>query len=187
MDETTRHPLDAAPAPVEAQAAVDALLGATRAAPADPVTPNPLVVELATLAEAHRRLAADFANYRRRTEEEKAKAASDADDRLLLRLLELADDLERAIGATPDAIVADPWHEGVRAIERKLAALLAQDGVQGFDSFGAPFNPARHEAIAKVPAGENAAGIIVAEHRRGYLRGERVLRPALVSVAGDAD
>jgi molecular chaperone GrpE len=183
MDDQTPHPLDAAPAPVEAQAAVDALLGKKAPEP----SLNPLADELATLADAHRRLAADFANYRRRTEEEKAKASSDADDRLLLRLLELADDLERAIGATPDPIVADPWHEGIRAIERKLATLLATDGVQGFDSFGAPFNPTRHEAIARVAAGENAAGIIVAEHRRGYLRGERVLRPALVSVAGDPD
>lgn len=167
-------------APPEALHAVDTLLGTV-------VTPEPLKDELDAEREARLRLAADFANYRRRVTEERERAVSAADEALLGRLLELADDLALALDAAPTLVLNDPWIGGLRAIERKLAQILVAAGVESFDSLGAPFDPARHEAIARVAADGQPADTVVAEHRRGYLRDGRLLRAALVSVAADPD
>lgn len=167
-------------APPEAVRAIDTLLGGA-------ATPDPLKAELDAEREARLRLAADFANYRRRVTEERERAVSAADEALLGRLLELADDLSLALGAAPTLVLNDPWTGGLRAIERKLAQVLVASGVESFDSLGATFDPARHEAIARVPGEGTPVDTIVAEHRRGYLRDGRLLRAALVSVAADPD
>jgi len=115
---------------------------------------------------------AEFANYRRRTAEEREA------------ILALADDFDLAIEARPEAIAADPWVEGVAAIDRKLRALLESEGVKQIDaSPGTPFDPREHEAIATVPSAEHGEGEIVDEIRRGYRLRDRVVRPALVAVA----
>jgi molecular chaperone GrpE len=180
-DPTTPPPFDA-PAPPEALRAVDALLGGEPGAVADP-----LVAELAAEREARLRLAADFANFRRRTTEEREREGSAADEAILLRFLDLADDLALALNAAPALILADPWTAGLRAIERKLAQILVSAGVDSFDSTGTPFDPTRHEAIARVPGQGQAEHTVVTEHRRGYLRDGRLLRAALVSVADEPD
>jgi molecular chaperone GrpE len=168
-------------APPEALRAVETLLGG-EATPTDV-----LKAELDVERDARLRLAADFANYRRRVTEERERAVSAADEALLFRLLEVIDDLALALTAAPTLVLNDPWTSGLRAIERKLAAVLVASGVESFESTGEPFDPARHEAIARVPGVGQAPGTVVAEHRRGYLRDGRLLRAALVSVADDPD
>lgn len=127
---------------------------------------------------------AEFANFRRRTAEEREAMLGLAGEDLIRKVLALADDFDRAIDARPAAIADDPWVEGVTAIDRKLRALLESEGVKPIDaSPGRPFDPREHEAIATVPAAGRQEGEIVEEVRRGYRLRDRVLRPALVAVA----
>ena len=134
---------------------------------------------------AHQRTAADFANFRRRTAEEREREAGLASEALLFKVLAIADDLERAIAAAPEGAAAEPWVEGVAAINRKLLALLESEGVTPFDAVGRAFDPREHEAIAQVPASGKPAGEVIAEHRKGWRIRDRILRPAVVSVAND--
>jgi molecular chaperone GrpE len=127
---------------------------------------------------------AEFANYRRRTTEEREAMLGLAGEDLIRKVLALADDFDLAIEARPPAIADDPWVEGVAAIDRKLRALLESEGVTQIDATpGTPFDPREHEAIATVPSAEHGEGEIVAEIRRGYRLRDRVVRPALVAVA----
>jgi molecular chaperone GrpE len=127
---------------------------------------------------------AEFANYRRRTAEERERDLGLAGEDLIRKVLAIADDFDRAIDARPEAIAADPWVEGVVAIDRKLRALLESEGVTAIDaSPGRPFDPREHDAIANVPGTGRREGEIVEEVRRGYRLRDRVLRPSLVAVA----
>jgi molecular chaperone GrpE len=127
---------------------------------------------------------AEFSNFRRRTAEERERAMGLAGEDLIRKVLALADDFDRAIDARPEAIAADPWVEGVTAIDRKLRAFLESEGVNAVDaSPGRPFDPREHEAIANVRGANRREGEIVEEIRRGYRLRDRVLRPALVAVA----
>jgi molecular chaperone GrpE len=127
---------------------------------------------------------AEFANYRRRTAEEREAMLGLAGEDLIRKVLALADDFDLAIEARPPEIAGNPWVEGVAAIDRKLRALLESEGVKQIDaSPGTPFDPREHEAIATVPSTEHGEGEIVEEIRRGYRLRDRVVRPALVAVA----
>jgi molecular chaperone GrpE len=127
---------------------------------------------------------AEFNNYRRRTAEERERALGLAGEDLIRKVLALADDFDRAIEAQPDGISADPWVEGITAIDRKLRALLESEGVTQIEaSRGTPFDPREHDAIANVPGTDLPDGQIVEEVRRGYRLRDRVIRPALVAVA----
>lgn len=127
---------------------------------------------------------AEFSNFRRRTAEERERAMGLANEDLIRKALAIADDFDRAIEVRPDAIAADPWVEGVTAIDRKLRAMLDSEGVSPVDATpGRPFDPREHEAIVNVPGTGRADGDIVEEIRRGYRLRDRVLRPALVAVA----
>jgi molecular chaperone GrpE len=134
---------------------------------------------------AHQRTAADFANFRRRTAEEREREAGLASESLLIKALAVADDMDRALAAVPENLAAEPWVEGVAAINRKLLALLESEGVTPFESVGKEFDPREHEAIAQVPGSGKPAGEVIAEHRKGWRIRDRILRPAVVSVAND--
>ena len=128
---------------------------------------------------------AEFTNYRRRTSEEREAMLGLAGEDLIRKVLALADDFDRAIDARPSELAEDAWVEGIVAIDRKLRQLLESEGVTAIDaSSGRPFDPREHEAIANVPGTGRPEGEIVEEVRRGYRLRDRVLRPALVAVAG---
>ena len=133
----------------------------------------------------HQRTAADFANFRRRTAEEREREAGLASESLLIKALAVADDMDRALAAVPENLTAEPWVEGIAAINRKLLALLESEGVTPFESVGKEFDPREHEAIAQVPGSGKPAGEVIAEHRKGWRIRDRILRPAVVSVAND--
>jgi molecular chaperone GrpE len=131
---------------------------------------------------------AEFANYRRRTTEEREAMLGLAGEDLIRKVLALADDFDLAIEARPEAIADDPWVEGVAAIDRKLRALLESEGVTQIDaSPGTRFDPREHEAIATVQSADRGEGEIVEEIRRGYRLRDRVVRPALVAVAAPSN
>ena len=127
---------------------------------------------------------AEFLNFKRRTEEERQRALGLAAEDLIRKVLMLADDFDLAIEQRPDSIAADPWFEGLAAIDRKLRTLLESEGVSAIAAEpGTPFDPREHDAIANVPGSGRAEGEIVEQIRRGYRLRDRVIRPALVAVA----
>lgn len=131
---------------------------------------------------------AEFTNFRRRTADERERDAGLAADGLLRKVVALADDFDRAIEARPEALAADPWVEGVAAIDRKLRQLLESEGVTPIEVVpGAPFDPRQHEALLTVPGSGHPEGSVVAELQRGYRIRDRLLRPVMVAVAAHAD
>lgn len=134
---------------------------------------------LATL----QRTAADFANFRRRTGEERERDLGLASESLLRKTLAIADDFDRALEAMPEDLRGVPWIEGVVLLDRKLRALLESEGVRPMEVVGQPFDPREHEAVASVPGTGRPDGEVVAELQRGYRIRDRVLRPAMVAVA----
>jgi molecular chaperone GrpE len=129
------------------------------------------------------RTAADFANFRRRTAEDRERELGLASESLLRKLLVVADDFDRALEAMPAELHGIGWIEGIVLLDRKLRQLLESEGVTPIEAIGRPFDPHEHEAIASVPASGRPDGEVVAEIQRGYRVRERVLRPAKVAVA----
>lgn len=131
---------------------------------------------------------AEFLNFKRRTAEEREASLGLAAEGLISKVLTLADDFDRAIDSRPDSHAADPWVEGITAIDRKLRLLLESEGVSPIEaSPGMPFDPRQHEAVANVPGTGLPDGHVVEELRRGYRLRDRVIRPALVAVAQGGD
>jgi molecular chaperone GrpE len=131
---------------------------------------------------------AEFANFKRRTTEEREQMLGLAGEDLLRKVLAIADDFDLAIDNRPVELADNGWVEGVTAIDRKLRALLESEGVKPVEaSAGTPFDPRLHEAIVNVPGTSHAEGAIVDVIRRGYTLRDRVLRPALVAVASAPD
>lgn len=130
------------------------------------------------------RAAADLDNFRKRTAREKQKEIGYARIGILLPLLEVLDDLERALeqggGERGDL------HKGVEMIRGKFVDKLASVGVAPFDTVGEAFDPESMEAVAAVPAPGGEANRVVGEIRKGYRLGDRVIRPAQVSVSAEA-
>jgi molecular chaperone GrpE len=141
-------------------------------------------VQRAEEAEAGwQRARADFANLKRRVEEERGDLAAAAAERLLGRILGLADDLDLAIEHVPDDIRGSAWVEGIDAIDRKLRAILDAEGVTAMGSEGEPFDPRTQQAVSYEDHADMADGTVVKVLQRGYEIRGRVLRPALVAVA----
>jgi molecular chaperone GrpE len=125
------------------------------------------------------RSAADFINYKRRVEEERAETARFANAALVINMLPVYDDLERAIGTVDANLAGLNWVQGIDAIYRKFGRLLEAMGVTPLEAEGAMFDPAAHEAVGRQP-GEDGKVLHVVQ--QGYKLGERVIRPAMVIV-----
>ena len=131
--------------------------------------------------DALQRLKAEFDNFRKRTESERAAQAVRASEGLVKELLPVLDDLERALVAAEDHEEAK-LEDGVRLVHRSLADLLARVGLTEIDTDGA-FDPHVHEALLAQPVDGAEPGSVVQVLQKGYLLGDRVLRPARVVVA----
>ena len=130
------------------------------------------------------RSAADFANYKRRTDDERATAGQFSTAILLGKLLAVLDDFDRALESVP-ADARDPWVEGVRLTERKLRGVLESEGVTPIEATGEPFDPNLHEAVAHDETIDHPDSTVIGEVQRGYRLHDRVLRPSLVRVANN--
>jgi molecular chaperone GrpE len=159
----------------------------------DPVeTPDPPADDTAvTDAERQRdefkdlllRKTAEFENYRKRTDRERAAVSESAAASVIEELLPLVDDLERALNADPGAEGSDAYRRGVELIHRQLLDILRKRGVKAIDAVGADFDPYYHQAVVHEPAEGRRDGEIIEEFRRGYTLGDRLLRPSMVKVA----
>jgi len=128
-------------------------------------------------------LQAEFANARKRFDKQRAETYVNATIDLVSKLLPLIDDFERALDSVPENEQNDPWVAGVSLVYRKMSSVLDEMNVQVIPSVGEPFDPNQHEALTQESSDEHQSGVIVREMRRGYRLGDRVIRPALVSVA----
>lgn len=129
------------------------------------------------------RVQADFINYRNRAQEELQDARLQTVRRIAGRVIEVMDLFDAAF--SQDAVQAFDanWVEGVRAIQRSLAAALASEGIERMKIDGEWFDPRRHEALISTPTVAQPAGSIIRELRPGYVREKEVIRPAQVEVA----
>jgi len=127
--------------------------------------------------DALRRLKAEFENSRKRQERERARILQTASERLVVELLPVLDNLDRALEAEGDI------HEGVRAIRDQLVAALGNEGLLPVASDGQPFDPNVHEAVMSQPSEEHEEGTILQTFQRGYLLNAKPIRPAKVVVA----
>lgn len=125
------------------------------------------------------RAQADFSNYKRRTEQEKNEQTKFSNAMLILNLLPVIDDLERALNTVPTALAGLTWFDGLRLIYRKLLSLLENQGLQVLEAEGKDFDPNLHEAIQHV---EGEDGKVVQVFQKGYRLHDRVIRPAMVTV-----
>lgn len=128
------------------------------------------------------RMAADFANYRKRNEVERADFAKFAKADLITKLLDVLDGYDRALASVPDEVKGQSWVEGMWLVERKLRQILDAEGLEPIESLGKPFDPYVHEAVAHVES-DRPEGTVIEEHQKAYRLHDRVIRPALVSVA----
>jgi len=125
------------------------------------------------------RTQADFINFRRRWEQEKEEMAKFANSTLVLSLLPVLDDLERALEAIPDELAEASWVDGIRLIGRKLRSTLEAQGLAEIKALGEPFDPTIHEAVMQESGDE---GIVTREFDKGYTFQGRVIRPSKVAV-----
>ena len=125
------------------------------------------------------RAEADFQNYKRRTEQERSENRRFASAALIINVLPILDDLERALGSLDVRLAGLTWFEGIALIHRKLLVLLENAGVTIIQAEGQQFDPREHEAVTHADGEE---GKVVAEVQRGYKLYDRVLRPAMVVV-----
>jgi molecular chaperone GrpE len=126
------------------------------------------------------RTAAEFDNYRKRVDRERRDLVELASAEVLMEFLPIVDNLERALAAASEA---DPLRKGVELTLKQLLDLLRRRGVRPIEAVGADFDPNFHEAVIHEASSEHREGEVIAELQRGYLLGERLLRPAMVKVA----
>jgi molecular chaperone GrpE len=158
----------------------------------EPVTDAPDAQAPPELAELQRerddyydrwlRKSAEFDNYRKRVERERREQGDQAVNDLLQQILLVVDDFDRAL--TVDAGESgEAYRKGVELIYSKLHDLLRKYGVRPIDAIGADFDPNLHEAVVHEESGEHRDGEVTGELRKGYMIGDRLLRPAMVKVA----
>jgi molecular chaperone GrpE len=125
------------------------------------------------------RAQADFINYKRRGEQERAEVVNYANSTLILNVLPVLDDLERALASVPEEFAESPWVDGIRHIYRKLKGVLESHGVSAIEAEGKDFDPNLHEAVMTV---EGEEGKVIEELQKGYKLRSRIIRPTKVKV-----
>lgn len=152
-------------------------------------TPAPAADEVAVFRDRLLRLQADFDNYRKRIQREKAEWAVSANEALFRELLPVVDHYELGLKTAADHKADPAVQDGFRMVYDQLVGALRKSGLTPVDAAaGGPFDPAAQEAVAHVPSNDQPADAILAQTRRGWRLGERMLRPVQVVVSsGPAD
>ena len=141
-----------------------------------------LKAERDSLQDRLLRTAAEFDNYRKRIDRERRDQSESAAAGLLAEILPVVDNLERALQA-PSGPEAAGYRAGVELIHRQLMDMLRKRGVTPIEARGADFDPRFHQAVSQETSDAHRDGEVMQEMQRGYMLGERLLRPAMVKVA----
>ena len=139
--------------------------------------------QAAEYLDGWQRARAEFANYKKRVEAERGELRESSNASLLLKLLPVVDDFERAFQALPEDLEGSTWVDGFAMIQRKLQSILESENVIPLEATGQPFDPEWHQAVLQEETSEYPDGYVSEEMQRGYLLGRRVLRPSMVKVA----
>ncbi|XP_021898636.1 uncharacterized protein LOC110815251 [Carica papaya] len=143
-----------------------------------------LLAEITSGKEKYIRLQADFDNFRKRSEKERTTTRSDAQGELIESLLPMVDSFERAKQQIkPETEKEKKIDTSYQGIYKQFVEILRSLQVAAIATVGKPFNPSLHEAIAREESQEFSEGIVIQELRRGFLLGDRLLRPAMVKVS----
>ena len=129
------------------------------------------------------RLNAEFDNFKKRIQREKADSFKYASEKVIRDMIPVIDDLERALHATKNNDKVGDLSKGVEMIMNKIKNILGSAGAQQFNSLDQVFDPNKHEAISKIVTTEREHNTIIEELRKGYMFYDRLLRPAMVVVA----
>ena len=167
----------------ETNETADQAAAATQADPAEALNPAELLQQRDDYYDRLLRKTAEFDNYRKRTERERIQLSEAAAADLIGELLPLVDDMERALKADTGGEATAAVRRGVELIHKQLLETLRKRGVKPIDSLGADFDPHFHMAVSHEPAEGRREGEVIEEFRRGYMLGDRLLRPAMVKVA----
>jgi molecular chaperone GrpE len=127
--------------------------------------------------------AADFENYKKRMARQFDQVIRTANDRLLSDLLEIVDNLERALEHARNGSESESLRQGMELIFSQLESLLGKNEVKAIEAVGKPFDPTYHEAMMQVDSEEYDEGVVAMEISKGYLLGDRVLRHSKVGVS----
>jgi molecular chaperone GrpE len=150
-------------------------------APGDESALDALRQERDALQDRLLRTAAEFDNYRKRVDRDRAELAAYASTDVLQDLLPIIDNFERALQAPAGADAE--FRKGIELIHKQMFDLLRKRGVKPIDALGADFDPNFHQAVIHESSPEHREGEVMQELQRGYMLGERLLRPAMVKVA----
>jgi molecular chaperone GrpE len=154
----------------------------TASAEAEPDSLAALRQEKDSLQDRLLRTAAEFDNYRKRVDRERRELSEAAASDILSEMLPIVDNFERALQAAAPA-GAEGFRKGVELIHRQMLDLLRKRGVKPIEARGADFDPRLHQAVIHEASDEHREGEVMEELQRGYMLGERLLRPAMVKVA----
>lgn len=139
--------------------------------------------ELQIYQDKYMRLAAEFENYKRRAQRDQSDSIRYANESLLKNLLSTIDNLERAIQSGKDAGTTGPLLEGIELTHKHILETVGKLGVRQVSSTGGVFDPNIHQAVAQVESETAEPNTVVEEFQKGYFLHDRILRPAMVTVA----
>ena len=135
------------------------------------------------LQDKYLRLAAEFENYKRRALRDQRDHVRFANEGLLKELVPILDNLQRAIQASKEQHESERLVQGVELTLKQFLETLMKFGVRPIESVGKPFDPALHQAVARVESADAPENTVLEEYQKGYLLHDRVLRAAMVAVA----
>lgn len=148
----------------------------------DPV--QKLEQELQVLKDDYLRLAAEFDNYKKRTNREFAGLIKTANENLIIGLLEFIDNFSRALENGEEKPEAEGYHKGLKLVHDQLFEILGRHGLAAFESVGEKFDPNLHEALMTVQSDEYDPDYVAQEFVKGYKLDDKVIRHAKVGVVG---
>jgi molecular chaperone GrpE len=170
----TDNPEDIAPETIAEDEAATAEAAAAANAEIEAIT-----AERDRYLEQLQRTAAEYANYRRRTEQDRERQRLSANEQLLREFVPVLDDFQRGLASVPENDDTASMIAGLRLVEQKFLNTLRKHGVTQVEALGTPFDPSVHEAVEMDPAGGDT---VVAVYQPGYRLGDGMLRPAMVKV-----
>ncbi len=177
-DETVEAPDDAAG---ESENSSDAAVE-IEAAP-ELTEEEKLTAQVAELEDRLLRSAAEFDNFKKRTARRFEEIVRSANDRILLQLLDVIDNFERAFDHGDEQADLEGYREGMKLIYEQLTTLLDKHEVLPIEAVGRPFDPNLHEAVMQTESDEYPEGTVAVEMSKGYRQGERILRHSKVGVS----
>ena len=143
-----------------------------------------LEAEVSELKDRYLRKQADFENFRKRMSREKQTAVEFSNKQLLLDIVTIIDDFERAVKSAEESKDFDAFHNGVLLIEKQFTSMLERKwGLTRFDSVGEEFDPQKHEAVATEESPDHGTAVVVEDYQKGYYLHDKVLRSAKVKVS----